>query len=68
MSEMEKLEIERQITDIKLFDAPKRIREALEGLKKEFQEYDVSEIDIGIELGFPTGVKGTLSTKLVKGK
>jgi hypothetical protein len=60
------IEVERTIEEIKLFDVPRRIREALEGLEKEFKEYKISEVNIGIELGFPAGVKGSLSVKLSK--
>ena len=55
------------IEEMKLFDAPKRIREALEGLEKEFEEYKMEDVTVGVELGFPSGVKGSLSVKFSKG-
>ena len=55
-----------KIEEIKLFDVPRRIREALEGLEKEFKEYKIEEVDIGVEIGFPSGVKGSLSVELKK--
>jgi len=58
--------IEAKIEEIKLFDVQKRIREALEGLEREFKEYKTTELNIGIEVGIPSGVKGSISVKLEK--
>jgi hypothetical protein len=58
--------VTERIEEIKIFDVHRRIREALDKLEQEFRDYKIDEIDVGIELGFPSGVKGSLSTKLTK--
>jgi len=63
---MREEEVKMTIEEMELFDAPKRIREALKGLEKEFKDYKMGEVTIGVELGFPSGVKGTLSAKFTK--
>jgi len=54
------------IENIELFNIQKRIREALERLEKEFTDYKIGEVSAGLELGFPSGVKGFLNVKLTK--
>jgi hypothetical protein len=63
---MEKTKVEVTLEEIKLFDVHRRIREALERFEKEFPKYKIDEINAGIELGFPSGVKGSLSVTLKK--
>ena len=47
-------------------DVPIRIREALEGLQNEFTEYKTEDVTVGVELGFPSGVKGSISAKFTE--
>jgi len=54
------------IEEIKFFNVEKRIREALERLEKEFTDYRIDEVSAGLELGFPSGVKGLLNVTLKK--
>ena len=61
-----KMEVEATIEDIKLFGIERRIREALERLEKEFTDYMIDEVEAGLELGFPSGVKGSLTVSLKK--
>lgn len=63
---MPKEKVQITLEEMKLFDVPKRIREALEGLEKEFKEYKIEDVTVGVELGFPSGVKGSLSAKFSK--
>ena len=65
---MPKMEVETTIEDMKLFDVHRRIREALERFEKEFPRYQIDNVKAGVELGFPSGVKGSLSVTLVKKK
>jgi len=58
--------VEAMIEEIELFDIHRRIREALEHFKKEFPHYQIDNINVGVELGFPSGVKGSLSVTLKK--
>ena len=63
---MREEEVQMTIEEMQLFDAPKRIREALQGLEKEFKDYKMGEVTIGVEVGFPAVVKGTLSATFTK--
>lgn len=63
---MENKEINVALENIKLFNIEKRIREALERLEKEFTDYEIKEVEAGLELGFPSGVKGFLNVELKK--
>jgi hypothetical protein len=59
-------EVRRTIEEMKVFDVPKRIREALEGLEKEFKDYEINNVSVGIEAGFPSGFKGSVQVTLKK--
>jgi len=54
------------IREMKAFDVPKRIREALEGLEKEFKDYEINNVSVGIEAGIPSGFKGSVQVTLKK--
>jgi hypothetical protein len=61
---------EKQVTamvqEMKVFDVPRRIREALEGLEKEFKDYRIGDIKVGVEAGIPAGFKGSVQVTLIK--
>ena len=59
-------EVRITIRAMKAFDAPKRIREALEGLEKEFKDYEINNVSVGIEAGIPSGFKGSVQVTLKK--
>lgn len=63
---MTKMEVEATLEDMKIFDVQRRIKEALERLEKEFKDYKIDTVDAGIELGFPSGIKGSLTVSLKK--
>jgi len=58
--------VEATVEEIKLFDVERRIREALERLEKEFTDYKIDTVEAGLELGFPSGVKGFLKVSFKK--
>jgi len=59
-------EVRITIQEMKAFDVPKRIREALEGLEREFKDYEISNVSVGIEAGIPCGFKGSIQVMLKK--
>jgi len=59
-------EVEVVIENMELFNIEKRIREALGRLEKEFFDYKIDEVNAGLELGVPSGVKGFLNVKMKK--
>jgi len=63
---MTRMDVEATVEDMRLFDVERRIREALERLEKEFTDYNIDTVDAGLELGFPSGVKGFLKVSLKK--
>lgn len=63
---MKEKTVEVTLEEMRLFDIHRRIREALERFEKEFPKYKIDEINATVELGFPSGVKGSLSVKLKK--
>ena len=63
---MTKMEVEATIENMRIFNVQRRIREALERLEKEFTDYEIDTVDAGIELGFPSGIKGSLAVSLKK--
>ena len=38
----------------------------MERLEKEFKDYKIDTVEAGLELGFPSGVKGFLKVSLKK--
>jgi hypothetical protein len=59
-------EVTATLQEMKVFDVPKRIREALEALEREFKDYKINNIQIGIEAGIPAGFKGSVQVTLTK--
>ena len=59
-------EVTATVQEMKAFDVPKRIREALEGLEREFKDYKINNIKVGIEAGIPAGFKGSVQITLTK--
>jgi len=59
-------EVRATMQEMKAFDVPKRIREALAGLEREFKDYKIDNISVGIEAGIPSGFKGSVQIKLTK--
>jgi len=59
-------EVTATLQEIKAFDVPRRLREALEGLEREFKEYKINNIKVGIEAGLPAGFKGSVEITLTK--
>jgi hypothetical protein len=51
---------------MKVFNIPKRIREALESLEREFQDYKIDNVSVGIEAGIPSGFTGSVQVTLTK--
>jgi len=51
---------------MKVFNVPKRIKEALEGLEREFKDYEINNVSVGIEAGVPSGFKGSVQVTLKK--
>ena len=59
-------EVAATMQEMKAFDVPKRIREALEGLEREFTDYKINNVKVGIEAGVPSGFKGSVQITLTK--
>jgi hypothetical protein len=66
VSKSQKEKVNATVQEAKLFNIPKRLREALEGLEKEFKEYKIDEIALTVEAGIPSGFKGSVEATLKK--
>lgn len=58
--------VEVTLQEMKVFNIPKRIREALESLEREFQDYKIDNVSVGIEAGIPSGFTGSVQVTLTK--
>ena len=65
MTESE-VKVEVLMEEMKLFNVPKRIRGLLKGLEKEFTDYHIDNVTIGVEAGIPSGIKGSVQVALKK--
>ncbi len=54
------------VESMRVFNVPKRIREALEGIEKEFKEYKIDNVQVAVEAGFPSGFTGSVQVTLTK--
>ena len=53
--------------EVKTFNTTEWNREQIDGVKREFEEdYDLSNITLGISAGIPSGVTGSLTVRLIK--
>ena len=53
--------------EVKAFNTVEWIRKQIDGVKGEFEEdYDLSNITLGISAGIPSGVTGSLTVTLTK--
>ena len=53
--------------EVRAFNTVEWIRKQIDGVKREFEEdYDLSNITLGISAGIPSGVTGSLTVTLTK--